>query len=104
MTVYVDDIQTYPAESIKDAQARRVSRQWCHMWTDGDLAELHQVAQRIGLRRAWFQDRPGFPHYDLTPSRRAKALEAGAVAQSLREHLIAHRPAVRPAAAPEPGA
>lgn len=51
----------------------------CHLATDGDdLEELHTFAERIGLRRAWFQPKSS-PHYDLVPSKRAAALAAGAV-------------------------
>ncbi len=53
----------------------------CHMLTDGPMEELHAMAEAIGLKRAWFQKSPpaSFPHYDLTPSRRAAAVAAGAV-------------------------
>ena len=46
---------------------------------------LHEFASRIGCRRSWFQDRPGFPHYDLTPEHRDVALHAGAVDIKLRD-------------------
>jgi hypothetical protein len=50
-----------------------------HIITDQkDLTELHAFAQRIGLRRSWFQDHR-HPHYDtLSLSTKAKALAAGA--------------------------
>jgi hypothetical protein len=38
-------------------------------------AELHQMAQAIGLRRAWYQG----DHYDLVPTKRAEAIRRGAV-------------------------
>lgn len=44
--------------------------------------ELHEFARRIGLRREWFQAKPGRPendHYDLTRVGRERALELGAV-------------------------
>ena len=50
----------------------------CHLFAD-TLDELHLLAEEIGIKRAWFQDRPAFPHYDLTSGRRAKALEFGAI-------------------------
>lgn len=59
----------------------------CHLTMDPgteDLAPLHAMAARIGLKRAWFQPRSS-PHYDLTESKRALALEAGAVFVSARE-------------------
>lgn len=51
----------------------------CHLTTDGPIHELHEFAQRIGLKRAWFQHHRFAPHYDLTPRRRRAALQAGAV-------------------------
>ena len=56
------------------------------MFTDSpDIEELHQFAERIGMKRAWFQPHRVAPHYDLTPRRRAQALLAGAVEVSRRE-------------------
>ena len=43
------------------------------------------MAKRVGLRRAWFQDHPLHPHYDLVASKREKALAAGAVFVPARE-------------------
>lgn len=83
MAAYVDRLRDYSAWTARmDGQTRRTSSRnahlWCHLWADTP-EELHALARRIGLKRAWFQDRPGFPHYDLTPGRRALALRAGAV-------------------------
>jgi len=83
MTVYVDAlIQWGPGNySGRDAaQAKRVGarnkHEWCHMFADeSDCEELHTLARRIGLKREWFQG----DHYDLTPGRRARAIELGAV-------------------------
>lgn len=50
---------------------------YCHMYSP-NMPELHQMAHSIGLKRAWFQDKPDFPHYDLSPSRRALAVKYGA--------------------------
>lgn len=59
-------------------------------WTGGGhlqadtLDELHEFAERIGLRREWFQSKPGRPendHYDLTRAGRDLALELGAIAE-----------------------
>lgn len=36
------------------------------------LAELHRVAAKVGMRRAWFQDEK-WPHYDLVAGRAAAA-------------------------------
>lgn len=47
-----------------------------HMLAD-TLPELHAMAGRIGLKREWFQSH-GTPHYDLTQTKRALAIAAGA--------------------------
>ena len=74
MTVYVDDLGHYGWV----LRGRETSS--CHLFSDSlDLAELHAIAAAIGMRRAWFQDKHRAPHYDLTPSRRAVAVAAGAV-------------------------
>jgi hypothetical protein len=49
--------------------------------------ELHAFAAQLGLRREWFQSKPGRPendHYDLTHAGRARALELGAIAEDRR--------------------
>lgn len=80
MTVYVDTMIQHPLEG-KSAQVRRVfAGGACHLFTDSlDLTELHAMAQRIGMRRAWFQNAGDLPHYDLNATRRAAAVRAGAV-------------------------
>jgi len=50
----------------------------CHMYAD-TLDELHAMALSIGMKRAWFQNHPEFPHYDLVPARRERAVAAGAI-------------------------
>lgn len=74
MTVYVDDLTDWGWK----LRGRKVAS--CHMFTDAvELDELHAMAARMGLRRAWFQEHRLAPHYDLTPSRRADAVAFGAV-------------------------
>lgn len=71
MAVYVD-------EPIWEWRGRR----WCHLTAD-DTLELHEFADRLGLRRRWFQSKPGRPwhdHYDIPEEWREKALGLGAVA------------------------
>ena len=51
-----------------------------HMQAD-TLDELHTMAARLGMRREWFQSKPGRPwhdHYDLTQARRERAIALGA--------------------------
>jgi len=57
-------------------------------WTGGGhlqadtTDELHEFARRLGLRREWFQGKPGRPendHYDLGKKGRERALALGAI-------------------------
>jgi hypothetical protein len=50
----------------------------CHMLAD-NLDDLHAMADRIGVARRWFQNKPGFPHYDICKAKRALAVQFGAV-------------------------
>lgn len=81
---YVDEL--FAMES-KNRQAffvgTRTGHRWCHLWAD-TVEELHALAARIGLRRSWFQSHTRLPHYDLTPSKRALAIAAGANATDAR--------------------
>ncbi len=52
---------------------------YCHVMAD-ELDQLHAMADKIGLKRSWFQNKRGStPHYDLAPSKRALAVANGAV-------------------------
>lgn len=53
-------------------------KQWCHLVAD-TLPELHDFARQLGLRRAWFQERASYPHYDVTTAVRGRALGMGAL-------------------------
>jgi uncharacterized protein DUF4031 len=69
-----------------------------HLQADTPTA-LHEFAGRLGLKREWFQSRPGRPdrdHYDLTRSGRERAIALGAIAETVREGN-ARRRAVRAA-------
>ena len=87
MTVYVDDV-------FIPATVGRYRARWCHLLSDSeDKTELHVLAQRIGLRRSWFQlgKYAAYPlpwwhqHYDVTEGKRAEAIAAGAVPIHFRE-------------------
>jgi hypothetical protein len=84
MTVYVDDFQT-------QARVGRISARWSHLSCGpfDDPAELHEFADRIGLRRSWYQGPPRHPwprsHYDVTEAKRQEAIKAGAVPITWRE-------------------
>lgn len=80
MTVYVDELMNF------GWKLRGVEVASCHLFTDHvDLGELHQLAERIGMRRAWFQTSRTAPHYDLTAGRRRAAIDAGAVPVDRRQ-------------------
>jgi len=64
--VYVDKMKT---------QYRRMVMS--HMLADS-LEELHTMADRVGLKRKWFQNHKT-PHYDLCQAKRALAIQLGAV-------------------------
>jgi hypothetical protein len=57
-----------------------------HMQAD-TLDELHAFASQLGMRREWFQSKPGRPendHYDLTRAARELAIIQGAVTEDRR--------------------
>jgi len=60
MTVYVDD-------------ARRPfgRMQMAHLVADS-VSELDDMADAVGLKRAWFQNHPRHPHYDLCLANRPR--------------------------------
>jgi Protein of unknown function (DUF4031) len=57
-----------------------------HLQAD-TLDELHAFAARLGMRREWFQTKPGRPendHYDLTSTLREHAISLGAMPEDRR--------------------
>lgn len=84
--IYVDDMLL--RADVPNGR-RQVRGKWCHMFGDSlDPAELHELAAKIGLLRKWFQHRPRAPwfdHYDVTMSKRALAVAAGAIQVTSRE-------------------
>lgn len=82
MSVYVDPLMNHGWKLQGRMQLS------CHMFADTE-GELHELAESIGLARAWFQAgikgkiRP--PHYDLTMGKRRDAIRAGVVQVSKRE-------------------
>lgn len=68
MTVYVDDMRAPFGRMVM-----------CHMIADTD-DELHAMADRIGVARRWHQHAGSWlSHYDISKSKRALAVQAGAV-------------------------
>ena len=76
MTVYVDNMR-----------ARFGRMVMCHMIAD-TLDELHAMADRIGIARRHFQDTHSGPHYDISLSRRALAIQYGARDITLRQCAV----------------
>lgn len=81
MAVYVDPL--FRMES-RNAQAFRVGQRhdhrWCHLYGDTE-EELHELADRIGMKREWHQSCPPhrLSHYDLTPPKRRLAIRFGTI-------------------------
>lgn len=68
MSVYVDSEKNHYRHMIM-----------CHMVADS-VEELHDMAQRLGLMRKWFQvSRNGMPHYDICQTKRTQAIKFGAL-------------------------
>ncbi len=84
--IYVDGLAYH-------ADKGRLTGLWCHMATDdpspAGLEKLHRIAERIGLRRSWFQNHHLLDHYDLRPKARARALlQTGEVEEVSRTELL----------------
>jgi hypothetical protein len=77
MPVYVGDIE-YPF-------GRMIM---FHMVAD-TLEELHNMADKIGVNRKWFQDhKHSLQHYDICKSKKKLAIGFGAIEMSDREIVI----------------
>lgn len=50
----------------------------CHMLADS-IDELHDMADKIGINRKWFQSKASWPHYDICKTKRIFAVKFGAV-------------------------
>lgn len=74
MSVYVDDMK-----------AKYGRMRMCHMIADSD-AELHAMAERIGVARRWHQHPPEHDsHYDICLAKRGMAVQAGAIEITMRQ-------------------
>ena len=74
MTVYVDNMRAKYGRMVM-----------CHMIADSD-EELLEMADKIGVARRWHQ-KPGTPrsHFDICLSKKALAVEHGAVEITVKE-------------------
>ena len=82
MSVYVDEPMNYGHEVAGYVGRARKLFRWGHMIAD-TVEELHAMADKIGLRREWFQK----DHYDLVPTKRKAAMKLGAVAVDRRTFI-----------------
>lgn len=80
MTVYVDNMEAPFGRYVM-----------CHMWAD-TREELFAMCDRIGVQRKWFQRPAGdapfgmdasWEHFDIAKSKRALAVQNGAVEVSM---------------------
>ncbi len=88
MAVYVDN---FKAKADVPNGNRVVRGVWCHMTAD-TTEELLEMADKIGMKRSWIQY-PGTwkEHFDVTLSKRALAVAAGAVEVDVRDSVMAMR-------------
>lgn len=75
MTVYVDDAQLPFRGMIMS-----------HMAAD-TVEELHEMADKIGLQRKWFQNKR-IPHYDVSVGKKAEAIKNGAIEVNSKALLL----------------
>lgn len=80
MTVYVD-----PLFNSEGMSAKWPYKYACHCWADS-IEELKVFCvNKLHLREEWFQDKPFFPHFDLTSGTRRRAINLGAKSVSQME-------------------
>jgi hypothetical protein len=77
MACYVDTVRDYPDAGLRYTR-------FCHLLAD-TRAELHAMADALGIPRRYFQDHPWRWHHDLPEPLRARAVELGAQEITLRE-------------------
>jgi hypothetical protein len=93
--IYVDELRSWPQQAKPGAERYFGNgKKSCHMYADS-IPELIAFAERLGLKRIWFQAEHG-GHFDLTPPKRAQAIRLGATTiraeDRARERLAASVP------------
>lgn len=73
MAVYVDDARNHFGRMIM-----------CHMVAD-TTGELHDMAEKVGMKRSWYQSVARYPHYDVSLFRRKIVVAEGAIEVTTRE-------------------
>jgi hypothetical protein len=71
MACYVDATRSYPGSGLRYTE-------FCHLLAD-TRAELHAMADDLGIPRRFFQDHPWRWHHDLPEHLRSRAVERGAI-------------------------
>jgi uncharacterized protein DUF4031 len=74
---YVDALREYPEAGLRFTR-------FCHLLAD-TRAELHAMADALGMPHQYFQDHPWRWHHDLPEPLRARAVELGAQELTLHE-------------------
>lgn len=77
MACYVDTVRSYPGTGLRYTR-------FCHLLADTP-AELHAMADALGIPRRFFQDHPWRWHHDLPEHLRGRAVELGAREVSMHE-------------------
>ncbi len=89
MRQIVDGVHVILVDSIMTWETKLRNKDWSHMVSTECPEELHAMADRLGLRRVWFQQ-GSFDHYDVTPPKRRHAISLGAVEVDTRILLFAN--------------
>lgn len=74
---------------VDDAKNSYGRMKMSHMIAETD-EELHDMADKLGLKRKWFQPTP-YPHYDICQTKRKLAVDLGAIEVTVRELVKAAR-------------
>jgi len=79
MPVYVDNMH-------QSKMGKYGRMKMCHMLAD-TVQELHEMADKIGIDRKWYQGPPKSinPHYDICMSKRSMAVDNGAIQVTMRK-------------------
>jgi hypothetical protein len=92
LATYVDALQNYPEAGLRFTE-------FCHLLAD-TRAELHEMADQLGVPRRFFQDHAWRWHYDLPRHVRVEAVRLGAIEITRRDVAVmlrARRTAIRDA-------
>lgn len=85
MSVYVDN-SIYPYGRMM----------MCHMVADS-VEELHEMADKIGVNRKWFQSKSKYKHYDICKAKRALAVGFGAKEVTGKDIVLMFNPGLKKA-------